>query len=151
MAAKRHLPLVQSNADDDAPRRTPWQWVAFGAVAIFVVWLPVAAATAAMLSRMVPRLAAYESNPTVVVALSATWVVGFGVATVAGSFVVGRWGGAAAGFREAVLSGLVAAIVAVMATWVSFGFSPGALSLVLLALPFAALGGKLGRGARARA
>src|SRR5689334_10420750 len=47
---KRRLPIVKSpvepradgGGDDDSPSRPPWQWVGFGTVAIFVVWLPLA-------------------------------------------------------------------------------------------------------------
>lgn len=71
-----------------------------------------------------------------------------GLASLIGGMVVGRWGGPGVGIREATLSALVAALVAIAASWASFGVTLSALVVVPFALPFAALGGKLGRSAR---
>jgi hypothetical protein len=150
MAAKRRLPVLQTPTEADDPTRAPWQWVGFGTVAIVLLWVPLAAA-AAFASRIVGR-----NDPSrrdldlsavfVFVGLSA---VALALASFVGGFVVGRWGGAAVGVREAALAGLAASLAAVLASWASVGIvNPGALVVVLLALPFAALGGKVGRSAR---
>ena len=51
-------------------------------------------------------------------------------------------------YGETDLAALAAAIVAVVASWASFGISLSALVVVLLALPFGAVGGKLGLARR---
>src|SRR5258708_13511948 len=57
--SKRRLPVLQSTAEEDPgdPHRPPWQWVVFGALAIFVVWLPLSA-IAAVATRSAPRISA---------------------------------------------------------------------------------------------
>jgi hypothetical protein len=66
------------------------------------------------------------------------------LAALGGGFIVGRWGGDGVGVREAALGGLAASIVAIAASWLSFGVALGALFIVVVAVPFAGLGGKLG-------
>jgi hypothetical protein len=151
MAAKRRLPLAPSTGDADAdPARAPWQWVGFGTVAIFVAWLPLSGAASALAARMVGPTASSRSELTpaaigIFVGMSA---LALGLASLIGGLVVGRWGGPGVGIREATLSALVAALVAIAASWASFGVTLSALVVVPFALPFAALGGKLGRSAR---
>jgi hypothetical protein len=151
MAAKRRLPLAPSAGDVEAdPARAPWQWVGFGTVAIFVVWLPLSAASSAITSRMVMAQGSgrVELAPAAIPISLGASALALAIAALMGGFVVGRWGGAGVGVREASLAALVAAMVAVVASWASFGVSLGALVIVPFALPFAALGGKLGRSAR---
>jgi hypothetical protein len=153
MDAKRRLPLVPSAGDADAdPERAPWQWVGFGTVTIFVVWLPLSAAASGGAAALVRALSPASSDVDVFswamplfVGLSA---LALGVAAFVGGFVVGRWGGRGVGVRQAALSGLVAAAVAVIASWTIYGIVLSALVIVLVALAFAALGGKLGRKVR---
>jgi hypothetical protein len=52
--------------------------------------------------------------------------------------------------REAALAGLVAAVVATLISWVSFGLAPATIVVVTVATPMAALGGTLGRRRRVR-
>jgi tRNA-(ms[2]io[6]A)-hydroxylase len=139
MDSKRRLPLIKttSEAEEDAPARPPWQWVGFGTVAIFVVWLPLAFLAGVLASRL-------GGMATAPVASVAVLIAGLALAALAGGFVVGRWGAAGVGVREAALAGLAAALVA---TGLSLG-SPGALAgsvpTVVVAVAFAALGGWLG-------
>jgi hypothetical protein len=148
--SKRRLPLIKTlaGADDDAPARPPWQWVGFGTVAIFVVWLPLAFGAAVVASRL-------GGMATAPVASIALLVVGLAIAALAGGFVVGRWGTAGVGVRESALAGLAAAL---LATGLSLGSpgSPGAVGAVaesvptvVVAVSFAALGGWLGQRRRA--
>jgi hypothetical protein len=67
-----------------------------------------------------------------------------------GGFLVGRWGPAGVGVREAALSGLCASGVAGAVTWIFYGPSAGALLVAAVALPTAALGGWVGLRARGR-
>jgi hypothetical protein len=151
MAAKRRLPLIASAGDVEAdPTRAPWQWVGFGTLAIFVVWLPLSATSVAITSRMLVAQGPgrVELAPAALPIFLGVSALALALAAMIGGFVVGRWGGPGVGVREACLAALVAALVAVVASWASFGVSLGALVVAPFALPFGALGGKLGRWAR---
>jgi hypothetical protein len=142
---KRRLPVLKapSEADDEATARPPWQWVGFGALGIFAVWLPLAFGAAWVASSLNASGAAPIAGVVVLAA-------GLAVAALAGGFLVGRWGGEGVGVREAALAGLAAAIIASALAFGAPGALWGALTTVLVAVPFAALGGKLGLRRRAR-
>ena len=144
---KRRLPVLKTPRDgadgeDEATPRPPWQWVGFGALGIFVVWLPLAFGAAWVAS----SLNASGSSPVAAVVVLAA---GLAVAALAGGFLVGRWGGPGVGVREAALAGLAAAIIASALAFGAPGAVWGAVTTVLVAVPFAALGGKLGLRRRA--
>jgi hypothetical protein len=146
--------MLQSGpADDDDPPRARWQWVVFGALAIVTTWVPAAAVAGAFVARFAPRPG--DAPPDAVIRVELTIAGAYGLAlfvgAAAGGYVVGRWAAAAAGVREAALSGLVASIAAAGASWVSLGPSPAPAVLPLLIVPAAALGGMLGLRRRARA
>jgi tRNA-(ms[2]io[6]A)-hydroxylase len=145
-APKRRLPVVQANpvVEQDAEEvRTPWHWVAFGVVAAFCAWLPLAALAASVSSRLL-------ANPGTRLFAVALHGASFVLACGAAGFLVGRFGGRA-GRREATASGLAASALA----WV-LGLSQGgatggvlgwgALLVVLATLgsAAAAMGGGLG-------
>src|SRR5579863_8217663 len=114
---KRRLPVLKvpsAGGDDEATARAPWQWVGFGSLAIFVVWLPLAAVAAAVASRMSGRVAAgvVEASPAAVLAFVGMSALALALATIVGGFVVGRWGGPGVGIRQASLAGFAAALVA---------------------------------------
>ena len=115
MESKRRLPVLKTPAEEgaDEPPRPPWQWVGFGAVAIFVVWTPLAY-LAGLAGRRLAGLAA-------------------SVLVSAGIFA---------------LSSVLAALVACVLAWMQAGLSLGPLVTVLLLVPGAALGGRLGLKAR---
>ena len=151
---KRRLPVLQSApADDDAPARRPWQWIVFGALAVFTAWIPLAAlgtVAAAAFGRWASP-AAESPEPTFAAEVGATviFAVSLGIGGALGGLLVGRWGPPGVGVREAALAGLLATLVACGVTWVSFGVSPSSVVLVaLVAVPSAALGGRLGLGKR---
>jgi hypothetical protein len=142
---KRRLPLVSSGPDLDEPERPRWQWVAFGAMAIFVVWLPLSALTGSAVARwardgLLDRRGAALFTAVAAIALAA--------AASAGGFTVGKWGPPGVGAREGALAGLAAALVAVAGSAIAFGFVPGSLFVAAIAVPFAALGARLGRRLR---
>ena len=141
---KRRLPVLKTPGDgeDEATARPPWQWVGFGALGIFAVWLPLAFGAAWVAS----TLDASGASRVVSVGVLAA---GLAVAAMAGGFLVGRWGGPGVGVREAALAGLAAAIIASALAFGSPGAAWGALMTVLVAVPFAALGGTLGVRRRA--
>jgi hypothetical protein len=124
--------------------------VGFGTLAIFVVWLPLSASASAITSKMLVAggPGRVELAPAALPIFLGVSALALALASLIGGFVVGRWGGAGVGVREASLAALVAALVAVAASWASFGVNLGALVVVPFALPFAGLGGKLGRSAR---
>jgi predicted MFS family arabinose efflux permease len=72
------------------------------------------------------------------------------LAAFGGGFTIGRWGGERIRTREAALAGLVAAVVAIAASWLSYGIALGASLVVVIAVPLAGLGGKLGVSRRRR-
>lgn len=146
METKRRLPVLKTPGAEgaDEPPRPPWQWVGFGAVAIFVVWTPLAA-LAGFAGR---RFSGLESAVVLNLGLFA---LGSVLAALAGGFLVGRWGAPGVGVREAALAGLAAALVASVLAWMQAGLSLGPLVTVLLLVPGAALGGRLGLKGRAAA
>ena len=151
---KRRLPVLQSPpAEDDAPPRRPWQWAVFGALAVFTAWIPLAAlgsVAAAAFGRWASPVEE-SPEPTFAGEVGATviFAVALGIGAALGGLLVGRWGPPGVGVREAVLAGLLATLVAGAITWVSFGVSPSSVLLVaLVAVPAAALGGRLGLGKR---
>jgi hypothetical protein len=150
VAAKRRLPVLPSGGAADAdPTRAPWQWVGFGALAIFVVWAPLSSVALALAVRIVPTASSHGAlEPLAIPIFLGITALGLALAAVVGGFIVGRWGGAGVGIREASLAGLVAALVAVALSWARSGLTLGALAVVPFAVSFAALGGKLGRSAR---
>jgi hypothetical protein len=145
MPPKRHLPVVSAPPEDGEPARPGWQWVGFGTVAIFVAWLPLSAAAGAIATRFQrPGDGAPDTSVRAAVAFAIASALALGAAAVTGGFIVGRWAGRSAGWRESALAGLATAGVAIGASWVSFGFAPGALLVAPIAVLFAGLGGWLG-------
>jgi hypothetical protein len=146
---KRHLPVLKEppGDDPDTPPRPPWQWVGFGALGIFVVWLPLAWAT----TLVVLRLGGPEAPPVTQALLFAASLV---LAALAGGYLVGRWGTRGVGVREAALSGLSAGLVAATIASGSLGVPLRLLVAavaVTVAAPPAALGGRLGMKKRSGA
>ncbi len=149
VSPKRRLPVLKEppGDDPDTPPRPPWQWVGFGALGIFVVWLPLAWLT----TLVVLRLGGPEAPAAVQALLFAASLV---LAALAGGYLVGRWGTRGVGVREAALSGLSAGVVSAMLASGSLGAPLRLLVLavaILVAAPPAALGGRLGMKKRSGA
>jgi tRNA-(ms[2]io[6]A)-hydroxylase len=106
---KRRLPVL-SGAPPEEPdeERPPWHWSAIGAVASFLVWLPLATAAAVLSRSLLGDDAGAPRAPLAMVGLHAG---GFALGCAAGGFLVGRFGGRA-GPRQAAVSGLLVAAVA---------------------------------------
>ncbi len=139
---KRRLPLLNAGgaSADEVPARSPWQWVGFGALAIFAVWVPLA-----WLSMLVAiRVSPGETSARVLATRALVLAAGLAVSALAGGYLIGKWGTAGVGVREAALAGLVAALVATALAWATVGVSAAALATVAIAVPPAALGGYLG-------
>jgi hypothetical protein len=127
-----------------------WQWVSFGAGAIFVAWLPLSAIGLALAARVSSRWTL--DDPVQLaragIAIGAIYALAIALGALGGGFIVGRWGKAGVGALQAALAGLVAATIATVLSCVSFGFTPRSLLVVVVAVPMAALGGTLGRRGR---
>jgi hypothetical protein len=150
---KRRLPILNSPSaqQEELESRRPWQWIGFGALAIFTTWIPLAALAGIVAIRLpVGADAAGSVRAAAGLATVGLYAGALALGAALGGFLVGRWGGAGVGVREAALAGLGAAVVAGTVTWVSFGPSAGALLVAAVALPMAALGGRAGVRARAR-
>lgn len=154
--AKRRLPLLPKVevADESDLARPPWHWSAIGAVAIFVLWLPLTFITAALSKRLLTEAedpgAATPSTRLTVAGLN---LLAFALASLGGGALVGRFGGTA-GIKEAAVAGFVTAAVA----WVTIPLQGvrltlsggGALlvSLIAVGAGAALAGGAIGRRLR---
>jgi hypothetical protein len=151
---KRRLPVLQSGPDaDDDPVRPAWQWVVFGALAIVTTWAPFAAMAGAFAARLAARAEAGSATGLqgLPLAVGGSYALALAAGAAIGGYVVGRWGTARVGVREAALAGLAASAAATAASWASLGPTPGAVAVPILTVPVAAFGGMLGLRRRARA
>jgi hypothetical protein len=151
---KRRLPVLQKAAEPEEEPRPAWHWVGFGAVAIFVVWLPLAYLAEAVGRRLVAsRLGAgglshIESltraeRLAVLARLAVPQAIALVVAGAAGGFLVTRFGKGTRR-RDAAFSGLSVGLLALGLTYAQTGPSLAALAVPLLATGAAAAGGALG-------
>lgn len=161
MATKRKLPVIASPPASGAsgidPPRSARQWVGFGIVSTFAAWLPLALLATAVGTALAARVAGpldpseaaadaaarvggLEGSRRVLVAASllGPQVFALAAAAAATGFLVGRFG-APAGPREAALSvGLAVAGAAALAG-ASLAAVGGAVALVAVGAPIAAL------------
>lgn len=110
---KRRLPILQNKAPEEeteAEARPPWHWSGIGVVVDFLVWLPMAAAIAALTARLSQNAAALGMGTGLLVV--ALHLFGFLLATFIGGFFIGKFGGDA-GPKEGAVSGFVTAAIAV--------------------------------------
>jgi len=155
---KRRLPLISSQAPAEAPEeeRPPWHWSGIGAVATFLVWLPLAAIAAKLGAQMAEDATAGGASMPLKtrVGIIGLQLAGFLISAFAGGFLVGRFGGKA-GAREGAVGGFFAAALA----WALAAASPlqgptfatwAALLVVLgtLGTAMGFLGGRVGHSRR---
>jgi hypothetical protein len=150
LGPKRRLPVLNSPAAEELADRRPWQWVGFGALAVFTLWVPLSALAGWVAAHLAAGVGQGDDArlARTGIAIAALHVAALALGAALGGYLVGRWGTRGVGLREATLSGLVAAVAALALTWASSGFSASSLLLVAGAPPMAALGGKLGRRGR---
>jgi hypothetical protein len=147
---KRRLPVVQQNAEAEEPRPA-WHWIGFGAVAIFVVWLPLAYGAEAVSHKLVAaRLGTRDvadlvrsERLRVLSMLAGPQALALVVAGLAGGFLVTRFGHGTRR-RDAAFAGLVVGLLALGLTYAQTGASFAALVVPLLATASAGVGGVLG-------
>jgi hypothetical protein len=151
--------------DEAAEDRPPWHWVGFGTIATFALWLPLAYVAEAVRHHLfVSRFGAAASHDEVTAAFAAMsgmerfrWtaaqtlphLLAFALGAFAGGLLIGRFG-AGTGPREAALSGVVTALVAVGVSWsvVAEGGWGAVVSVVVplvIAVGFASWGGRVGQ------
>lgn len=130
--------------DSQEPPRPPWQWVFFGAAAIFAAWVPLSALVGAVTSRLVGHATDETAERHLALLATAVYALELAAGSVAGGYLVGKWGSPGVGTREAVLSGFVAVAVVSALTFASAGFSEGPLLLAIIAPLTAAAGARLG-------
>jgi len=106
---KRRLPVLQSgpSGEEPGPERPGWQWAVLGAVAIVIAWLPLAALVNSVLAKTV---LGGPPSPSQAAALVVANGAAFLLASFAGGYLVGRFGGSA-GAREAAIAGVLGAAV----------------------------------------
>jgi hypothetical protein len=140
MEPKRRLPVLKdAGGDARDPPRALWQWVGFGALAIIAVWVPLA-----WLSLLAAVRVGQTAHPGSIAAPVLILAGGLAVAALAGGYLLGRWGTAGVGTREAALAATVAALAATALAWGTGGASFASLATVVIAVPPAALGARLG-------
>lgn len=157
-------------AEGDEPEaRPPWHWVGFGTIATFALWLPLVYLAQAIGKHVfTSRFGASPSREEVDLAFAAMsamerfrWtamqtlphVIAFAVSAFGGGLLVGRFG-PGTGAREAALSGLVTALIALAVAWQvvaegGWGAFVSVAVSVVIAVGFAAWGGRYGAGKRA--
>ncbi|MDB4938284.1 MAG: tRNA-(ms[2]io[6]A)-hydroxylase [Labilithrix sp.] len=153
-----------ASGDDEVEERPTWHWVGFGTIVTFACWLPLAYVAAAIGKHVfVSRFGANPSHDEVELAFAAMppmerfrWtamqmlphVVAFAISTFAGGLLVGRFG-TGTGPREAALSGVVTAVIALGVSWrvLAEGGWGAVVSVVVpmgIAVGFAWWGGRVG-------
>jgi tRNA-(ms[2]io[6]A)-hydroxylase len=150
---KRRLPVVQAKSEDEGEPRPAWHWVGFGAVAIFVAWLPLAYAAESIGRRLVvAKLGAGEAKLSelsrserlgALAMIALPQAAALALAAAAGGFLVTRFGQGTR-TRDAAFAGLCVGLLALGLTFAQAGASLAALVVPLLATGGAALGGRLG-------
>jgi tRNA-(ms[2]io[6]A)-hydroxylase len=149
---KRRLPVVQPKLEDEGEPRPAWHWVGFGAVAIFVAWLPLAAIAEAIGRRLVRGRVGSEvaladlsrsERFKALAMIALPQAVALALASMAGGFLVTRFGTGTKA-RDAAFAGACVGLLALGLTFAQAGFSLAAFIVPILATAFAALGGRLG-------
>jgi hypothetical protein len=137
--AKRHLPLLQpARAEDEDTPRSPWQWIGFGAAAIFSVWVPLSILAVAASSRLVSVSTDPAGQRRAAVLALCAYSIDLALGALAGGYLVGRWGPAGVGIREAAKAGLAAAAALAVLTCAMLRGTPNVSVLAGLAVVAAA-------------
>lgn len=133
--------MLQANGEPPEEERPPWHWVALGAAATFLVWLPLAALAESLVRRPVTSADA-RGEMGAGLWLLAAHALAFCTGAFAGGLLVGRLGGKA-GRKEATLAGIAAGALAWLIALVQ-GAPGGALVWGLLLVIITSLGGFAG-------
>jgi hypothetical protein len=149
---KRHLPLIQSASEGaDEPPRSVWQWVGFGAVAIFVAWVPLSLLAGVVGTRALAGARDEEAMTRAAIVSVVAYGLDLTLGAFLGGFLLGRWGKPGVDARHAGLAGLAAVVLLGAMMGVSRQPALGLLPVAALVPLAAALGGAIGFRARTRA
>lgn len=150
---KRRLPVLQASGAEPEEPRPPWHWVGFGAVAVFVAWLPLAYVAEAVGRRLAGRalddLAQLTRHERLVVfaKIGIPQALALAIAAAGGGFLVTRFGSGTRR-RDAAYAGLCVGLLALGLTYAQMGVSLAPLVVPLLAAGAAAAGGVVGKRSR---
>jgi hypothetical protein len=167
---KRRLPVLRSTPSEEEgePPRPVWQWIGFGVAAIFGAWVPLQYAGEAIAQRVsrafVGEPQSYDElqlalaalsqadHAKLTVALFAARVVPIVLATLAGGYLMGRWGTDKVTARHAAIAGAAsaAAVTAMLLVMPAPMALTTPLVLFVIMVPVAWLGGRAGLTARVR-
>ncbi len=138
MASKRRLPVLKSQ--EEAAPRSAWEWIVFGAAMMIVAWLPMTGVALLIVAQLgeggKDRTAGSWVGPLVMPGVAMV------LAFLGAAYVLGRWGRRTP--REAAAAATLANLLGVGLTWARFGFVWEALATLLIAVPAAVLGARLG-------
>lgn len=148
-----------SEEPDEEEERPPWHWVGFGTVGIFGAWLPLMALAQKLSDSLILRAvgqvgsaedaarslanASAQDRLRVGLMLAVPHAVALALAAMIGGYLVGRFG-KGLGPREAAISGVALGLVIGGLTFGVVGVT-GFLAPLAIAIPFAGVGGALGR------
>jgi hypothetical protein len=115
---KRRLPVLKSTPAGDDPVRPGWQWVIFATLLSLVAWVLLSTLVIFLDGALATTFNLDQNSPAslVVAFITVPHVAALAISTSCAGYLVGRYGGATAGLREAVLGGLFAGLVGVFAT-----------------------------------
>jgi hypothetical protein len=157
---KKHLPVLGSSKPEDSLAHSPWVWVLYGGIVSVSVWVPLALMALFLGRKVTAHWAAGNpslslQSPLLVFPTAALVMLSFAGACTLGGLVVGkfaehprRW--------DAVMAGVLGALIVLFFAALGNALKPPlagvsiALSLLLIACPTAALGGRWGRKHRAQ-
>jgi hypothetical protein len=146
---------LQSKEEDLTPPRPRWQWVAFGSVITLSAWVPLAYVAEALVTHALTNAAgdhALWALPdatlgrlgALALVLPASSLV---LASIAGGYVLARWGEGAA-LREAAEASALVVLFGVALVWARSTVRWESLAALALGVPSAILGASLGRRMR---
>jgi hypothetical protein len=154
---KKHLPVLGGAKAEDTVAHSPWIWVLYGSIVIVSVWVPLALFALYLGRRVTSQWVANnpssQSQLLSVVPTTALVMLSFAAACALGGVVVGRFAEHPRRW-DAALSGTLGALIVVFFAALGNALRPPlaglciALSLLMIACPSAALGGRWGRRRR---
>lgn len=140
---KRRLPVLKASDEPEADDRSPWHWAVLGAVAIFVVWLPLAAGAASLGQRWLAAVDPASVSGALRARLVVVHALAFALACVAGGLLVRRYG-ARTKTREPFVSGVLAALIAWVLAVTQGASTAPLFSWIVLLVVVASIGGFAG-------
>ncbi len=159
---KKHLPVIRDPDPESITPRSPWVWVLFGSIVIVSVWVPLALIALFLGSKVATHLAISGGSANlqvhslaVVLPTAVLVILSFASACAVGGAVVGRFAERPRRY-DAALAGTLGCFIVVFLAALGHALRPPlvgvaiALSLLSVAFPTAALGGRWGHKRRSQ-